>query len=81
MIGKGTDAEFAAMVTGISTNESNFMYRWRKRDSDSLPDKVLGVNEEVLIIPESDEGQYYCNVTNEWGTSGGLVMSLYLFLS
>ena len=30
---------------------------------------MLGVNGEILTIPnvlESDEGQYYCIVTNEW---------------
>ena len=71
-IGKGMTATFTAMATGISTSESNFMYEWKKRDSDNLPDKVLGVNGTVLTIPnvtESDEGLYYCNVTNEWGTS------------
>ena len=33
---------------------------------------MLGFNGTVLTIPnvlESDEGQYYCNVTNEWGRS------------
>ena len=72
LIGKGTIAKLTAVVTGISTNESNFIYQWKKRGSDSLPDKVSGINEEVLIIPnvlESDEGQYYCIVTNEWGRS------------
>ena len=72
LIGKGTIAELTAVVTGVSTNESNFMYQWKKRGSDSLPDKVSGVNEEVLTIPnvlESDEGQYYCIVTNEWSRS------------
>ena len=72
VIGQGTTATFTAMASGINTSESNFMYQWRKRDSDSLPDKVSGATENVLIIPnvtESDEGQYYCNVTNEWGTS------------
>ena len=72
LIGKGTIAELTAVVTGISTNESNFIYQWKKRGSDSLPDKVSGINEEVLIIPnvlKSDEGQYYCIVTNEWGKS------------
>ena len=47
------------------------MYQWSKRDGD-LPDKVLDVNEEVLTIPnaiESDEGQYYCIVSNEWDRS------------
>ena len=72
IIGNGTYAEFTAMATGVSTNKNKFVYQWRKRDSDSLPDKVLGVNETVLTIPyvtNSDEGQYYCIVTNEWGTS------------
>ena len=72
VIGKGTIANFTAMASGINTSESNFMYQWSKRDSDSLPDKVSGVNEGVLTIPnvtEFDGGRYYCNVTNEWGTS------------
>ena len=72
VIGQGTTATFTAMASGINTSESNFMYQWSKRDSNSLPDKVSGATENVLIIPnvtESDEGQYYCNVTNEWGTS------------
>ena len=60
------------MVNGISTTENNFKYQWRKRDSNSLPSKVMGVNEAILRIPNvnaSDGGQYYCNVTNEWGSS------------
>ena len=72
VIDKGTTATFTGMASGINTSESNFMYQWSKRDSDSLPDKVLGVSEGVLTIPnvtEFDGGRYYCNVTNEWGTS------------
>ena len=60
------------MVTGISTNESYFKYQWRKRGNSNLPDKVSGVHGTTLTIPnvtEFDEGQYYCNVTNEWGRS------------
>jgi len=48
------------------------VYQWWKRDSDSLPDKVSGSNKTVLKIPnvlDSDEGQYYCVVTNEWSRS------------
>ena len=70
VIGKGTTANFTAMATGISSVENNFMYQWGKRDSDSLTDKVSGVNGSVLSIPnvlESDGGSYYCIVTNEWG--------------
>ena len=71
-IGKGTTATFTAIASGISTSENNFMYQWSKRNSSSFPDKVSGVRGTVLTIPnvtESDEGQYYCTVTNEWGNS------------
>ena len=71
VIGKGTTAQFTAIATGISRNKNSFVYQWIKRDSDSLPDKVADANGTVLTIPnvlESDEGQYYCIVTNEWGT-------------
>ena len=69
MIGKGRDAEFTAIANGVSTNESKFMYQWKKRGSNNLPDKVSDINGAVLTIPnvlESDEGQYFCTVTNEW---------------
>ena len=72
MTGKGTTAEFTAVASGVTTNETNFIYQWIKRDSNGFPDKVSGINGAVLIIPEaakSDEGQYYCIVTNEWGRS------------
>ena len=83
LIGKGTTAEFTAVATGISTNESNFMYQWMKKGSDSFPDKVSGVNGEVITIPnvlELDEGQYYCIVTNEWDTrveSNNVTLTVY----
>ena len=72
VIGIGNTAQFNATTSGVSSDGSNFMYEWKKRGSDSLPDKVSGVNREVLTIPnvaESDEGQYYCIVDNEWGRS------------
>ena len=71
-IGKGRPAEFTAVASGISTNESSFMYQWRKRDSNGLSNTVPGANGTVLIIPsvsESDRGQYYCIIRNEWGRS------------
>ena len=71
-IGKGKTAEFTAVATGISRSENKFIYQWRKRGGNNLPDKVSGVQETVLTIPnvtESDEGLYYCTVTNEWGRS------------
>ena len=51
---------------------NNFTYQWRKRGSNQVPNKALGINELMLSIPnlmKSDEGQYYCTVTNEWGRS------------
>ena len=68
VVGNGTDATFTANATGIGT----INYQWSKRNNKSLPDKASGVNEEVFTIPnvlESDEGQYYCIVTNEWSRS------------
>ena len=69
---KGKTAEITAVASGVTTNKNNFMYQWIKRDSNIFPDKVSGINGAVLVIPEtakSDEGQYYCIVTNEWGRS------------
>ena len=66
---KGKTINFTAVASGISTN---ITYEWKKRGSNSLPHKVSGVNGTELTIPnvlESDEGQYYCIVTNEWGRS------------
>ena len=72
VIGKGNAAYFNATANGVSTDRSNFMYLWRKRGSNSFPDKVSGIYGPLLTIPsvaESDEGQYYCTVTNEWSRS------------
>ena len=63
-------AQLIATTSGV--NKRNFVYQWRKRGSSSLPNKVSVVNGAVLIISNlvpSDEGVYYCNVTNEWGRS------------
>ena len=81
----GKTAQFNATASGI--NKMNFEYQWKKRNGNSLPKKVSGVNETTLKIPnvtESDEGQYYCTVTNEWGRSvesnnGTLVVSGMLY--
>ena len=61
---------FTAIATGI--NKKNFTYQWKKKGNGNLLNKVSGVNGAVLEILnslKSDEGQYYCNVTNEWGRS------------
>ena len=69
-VGEGANAIFTATASGI--NKKNFMYQWKKKGNGSLSNKVSGVNGAMLMIPnslKSDEGQYYCNVTNEWGRS------------
>ena len=81
---EGETAQFIATTSGI--NKNNFTYQWRKKGSDSLPDKVSDAGGITLTIPnvtESDEGQYYCTVTNEWGSSvesnnGTLVVVIYI---
>ena len=68
----GGTANFTAIASGVNTDINTFTYQWKKRSSNSLPDKVLGVNGTILMIPnvtESDNGLYYCVVTNEWGRS------------
>ena len=63
-------ARFIATAGGINMN--NFKYQWKKRGRKNLPNKVSGADGAILTIPnllESDEGQYYCIVTNEWGNS------------
>ena len=67
---EGGTATLTATANG--KNMENFKYQWRKRGSNSLPNKVSSINGTVLTIPnflESDEGQYYCIVTNEWDRS------------
>jgi len=70
VIGETGTAQFTATASG--KNMRNFVYQWRKRGSGSLPKKVSGVNRAMLTIPNlvsSDEGVYYCTVTNEWRRS------------
>ena len=66
----GGTANFTAIASGINTG--TFTYQWKKRGSSGLPDKVLGAEGMVLTIPNvlvSDNGLYYCIVTNEWDRS------------
>ena len=66
-IGEGGTAQFTVRASGINMN--NFVYQWKKRGMNGFPDKVLGVDGTILTIPnvvESDEGRYFCTVTNEW---------------
>jgi len=67
---EGDTAQFTAMARGIRT--TNFTYVWGKRGTSRLPNKVIGINGPALTIPnlvDSDEGLYYCVVTNEWNSS------------
>ena len=66
----GETAQFTATASGVRM--ATFTYEWRKRGSRRLPNKVSGVYEQVLTIPnlvDSDGGLYYCTVTNEWNSS------------
>jgi len=68
IIAKGRTANLTIMASGIGT----LRYQWKKRNVNNLPDKILSEDTAVLIIPKldiSDEGEYYCIVTNMWNRS------------
>ena len=68
LIGEGRTITFSAKARGVGA----LGYQWRKRDSNSLPDKVLGSDTPKLTIPNienSDKGDYYCIATNMWERS------------
>ena len=79
LIGEGKTVTFNASANGIG----NLTYQWRKRGSDRLPDKVSGNDTLSLTIPnieKSDEGDYYCIVTNIWNRtveSNSVTLSVY----
>jgi len=67
---EGETAQFTATAKGV--RKINFIYEWKKRGRNRLPNKVTGINGPVLTVPNlvnSDEGSYYCTVTNEWNSS------------
>ena len=71
MISEGGTVTFIAASSGI-TDKKELMYLWEKDSKNELPDKAIGHNSTKLTIPnlkKSDEGEYYCTVTNEWGNS------------
>ena len=71
LLNEGQIARFNATASDLSETD-HFMYQWKKRNNGNIPDKVLGVNNAMLVIPDlrvSDKGHYYCTVTNEWGSS------------
>ena len=57
-------------VTAEGPGKTNFVYQWKKRGSNSLPNRVSGEDTSKLTISSvisSDSGSYYCVVTNQWG--------------
>ena len=68
LIAKGGTAKFTITTTAVGS----LSYQWWKRPFSTLPDKALGRDTALLRIPQlekSDEGQYYCIVTNMWNRS------------
>ena len=68
LVNNGGTVQFTATASGIGI----LRYQWKKRGVDKLPNKVIGDDTLVLRIPDidgSDEGQYYCVVTNMWNKS------------
>ena len=80
-LNEGQTAHFNATASDLSETD-HFMYQWKKRSNGNIPDKVLGINNAMLVIPDlrvSDEGHYYCTVANEWGSSiESDIISLYI---
>ena len=71
MISEGGTVTFIATSSGI-TDKKQLIYLWEKNGKSKLPNKVIGHKSTMLTIPnlkKSDEGEYYCTVTNEWGNS------------
>ena len=79
LVNKGATVQFMVNASGIGA----LRYQWRKKGVDNLPDKVSGENTTLLKIPnvnKSDEGQYYCIVTNMWNRSvesGYVILTIY----
>ena len=59
-------------VIADGPGKRNFAYQWKKRDGNSLPDIVNGKDTSEITISSvtpSDNGSYYCVVTNQWGNT------------
>ena len=57
-------------ITADGPGKNNFVYQWKKRGGNSLPDDVKGNDTSritVNSVTPSDSGSYYCVVTNQWG--------------
>ena len=71
VLNESDDAKLVITASGV--NKKNFTYRWNKKGRRaSIPKKASGIHRNMLMIPdlrESDEGNYFCTVTNEWGSN------------
>ena len=67
-LAKGNRLHLSLITDGPGKN--NFVYQWKKRGSNSLPNRVNGKDTSQITITSvtlSDSGSYYCVVTNQWG--------------
>ena len=56
-------------ITTDGPGKTNFVYQWKKRGRNSLPNGVSGEDTSEITISSvvsSDSGSYYCVVTNQW---------------
>ena len=68
LLAKGNILHLSLITDGPGKN--NFKYQWKKRGSNSLPNRVYGKDTSKITITSvtpSDSGSYYCVVTNQWG--------------
>ena len=73
ILAKGNTLRLSLITDGPGKN--NFKYQWKKRGSDSLPNRVNGKDtSEITIrsVMSSDSGSYYCVVTNQWGNNDNI---------
>ena len=69
-LGKGNTLSLTVIASGPESKQ--FKYQWKKMNSNSFPTLARGLNTSNLIIPlvsASDNGSYYCVVTNPWGNT------------
>ena len=71
-------------ATAEGPGRDHFRYQWKKNGSNLLPSTANGQRSPNLTIAPtsiSDNGSYYCSVTNQWGTTIISNVGLVLVLS